>query len=198
MVMVFSLKSSTAPISCNICLPMMRSYKGAVAPASYSTMSGVTWIDYCWYVFLRSLSDKKEVTTRSCVKQYPLIVLCLTISLSLVSLTLLLWSPWCFKDLIRCFFFKFSLLFGLFSNFPRLTFRELQIFPPQTLSIANMAVTFPVLEFSIAISLALIVSSASLVALIGRLSVDFKWMPEGCINLIRFSTGLPVLLDPLS
>ncbi len=33
---------------------------------------------------------------------------------------------------------------------------------------------FPVLEFSIAISLALIVSGASLVALIGRVSVDFK------------------------
>jgi len=45
MVMVFSLKSSTAPISCNVCLLMMRSYKGAVAPASYSTMSGVKWID---------------------------------------------------------------------------------------------------------------------------------------------------------
>jgi uncharacterized membrane protein len=42
-----------------------------------------------------------------------------------------------------------------------------------------MAVTFPVLEFSIAISLALIVSGASLVALIGRVSVDFKYMPEG-------------------
>jgi len=37
-----------------------------------------------------------------------------------------------------------------------------------------MAVTFPVPEFSIAISLALIVSSASLVALIGQVSVDFK------------------------
>jgi len=61
-----------------------------------------------------------------------------------------------------------------------------------------MAVTFPVLEFSIAISLALIVSSASLVALIGRVSVESKRMPEGCTNLIRFSTGLPVLLDPLS
>ena len=49
----------------------------------------------------------------------------------------------------------------------------------KTLSIATTAVTFPVLEFSIAISLALIVSSASLVALIGRVSVDFKLMPGG-------------------
>jgi hypothetical protein len=37
-----------------------------------------------------------------------------------------------------------------------------------------MAVTLPVLEFSIAISLALMVSGASLVALIGWVSVDFK------------------------
>jgi hypothetical protein len=35
-----------------------------------------------------------------------------------------------------------------------------------------MVVTLPVLEFLIAISLALMVSSASLVALIGRMSVE--------------------------
>jgi hypothetical protein len=27
-VMVFSLKSNTAPISCEVCLPMIRSYNG--------------------------------------------------------------------------------------------------------------------------------------------------------------------------
>jgi len=41
MVMVFSLKSSTALILCNVCLPMMRSYKGAVAPASHTK---VPWL----------------------------------------------------------------------------------------------------------------------------------------------------------
>jgi len=45
MVMVFALKSNTAPISCKVCLPIIRSYKGAVAPASYSTMSGVMCTD---------------------------------------------------------------------------------------------------------------------------------------------------------
>jgi len=85
--------------------------------------------------------------------------LCLTISLSLMSLTLSLSSFGRFKALFRCFFFEFSLLFGLFNNFPGLVFRE----------------------FSIAISLALIVSSASLVALVGRESVD----------LIRLSTSYP-------
>jgi hypothetical protein len=74
----------------------------------------------------------------------------------------------------------------------------LQILSPKTLSIATTAVTLPVLEFSIAISLALIVSSASLVALIGLVSVESKWTPEGCTNLIHFSTGLSVLLGPLS
>jgi len=71
-------------------------------------------------------------------------------------------------------FLRISLLFGSFSNFPGLAFRELQVLSPKTLSIMSMAVTFPVLEFLIVILLARIVSSASLVALIGRVSVDFN------------------------
>ncbi len=80
----------------------------------------------------------------------------------------------CFLGLFRAFFFEFSLLIGLFSNFPGLTFRELPILSPKTLSIATTAVTLPVLEFLIAISLALIVSSASLAALISWVSVESK------------------------
>jgi hypothetical protein len=53
-------------------------------------------------------------------------------------------------------------------------FRELLILSPKTLSIVKTAVTLPVSGFSIAISLALIVSSASLAALIGRVSVESK------------------------
>ncbi len=56
MVMVFSLKSNTAPISCKVCLPIMRSYIGAVAPASYSTMLGVRWTD-----LLSEYSTKERV-----------------------------------------------------------------------------------------------------------------------------------------
>jgi hypothetical protein len=41
----FLLESRTAPKSCKVCLPMIRSYIGAVAPASYSTISGVRWTD---------------------------------------------------------------------------------------------------------------------------------------------------------
>jgi hypothetical protein len=40
MVMVFSLKSNTAPISCKFCLPMIRSYNGGGLPWGYSTISG--------------------------------------------------------------------------------------------------------------------------------------------------------------
>jgi len=40
MVMVFSLKSRTVPISCKVCLSIMRSYKGVCAPTSYSTCQG--------------------------------------------------------------------------------------------------------------------------------------------------------------
>jgi hypothetical protein len=45
---------------------------------------------------------------------------------------------------------------------------------PKIFSMAITEVTLPVLEFSIAISLALMISGASLVALIGRVLADFK------------------------
>ena len=80
----------------------------------------------------------------------------------------------CFLGLFRAYFFEFSQLLGLFNNFFGLAFRELLILCPKTLSMVTKAVTLPVSGFSIAISLALIVSSASLVALIGRVSVDFN------------------------
>ena len=80
----------------------------------------------------------------------------------------------CFLGLFRAFFFEFSLLIGLFSNFPGLTFRELPILFQKPLSLATTVVTLHVLEFLIAISLALIISSASLVDLIGQVSVESK------------------------
>jgi hypothetical protein len=90
-----------------------------------------------------------------------------------------------------------AIYFGLISDFLGLELREL-LLSPKTFSIPITAVTLPVLEFLIAISLALIISSASLVALIRRVSVDFKSMPEGCSNLRCVSTCDPVLLDQLS
>jgi len=113
---------------------------------------------------LGSFFDEKEVTTQSCVEQYPL-VFCLTSIPSLAS-SMLSRSPFkCFLGLFRAFFFEFSHLLGFFNNFYGLTFHELLIFSPKILSRATTAVTLPVLEFSIAILLALIVSGASLVAL---------------------------------
>jgi hypothetical protein len=80
----------------------------------------------------------------------------------------------CLLGLSRAFFFKFSHLLGLFNNFFGLAFRELLILSPKILSMVTTAVTLPVSGFSIAISLALIVSSASLVALIRRVSVESR------------------------
>jgi hypothetical protein len=78
----------------------------------------------------------------------------------------------CLLGLFRAFFFKFSHLLGLFNNFFGLVFRELLISSPKTLSMVTTEFTLPVSGFSIAISLALIVPSASLVALIGWVSVE--------------------------
>ena len=39
----------------------------------------------------------------------------------------------CFLGLFRAFFFEFSLLFGLFNNFPELAFRELLILSSKNL-----------------------------------------------------------------
>jgi hypothetical protein len=45
MVVVLSLKSRTVPMSCRLCLPVIRSYRGLLAPGSYSTISGVRCTD---------------------------------------------------------------------------------------------------------------------------------------------------------
>ena len=78
----------------------------------------------------------------------------------------------CFLGLFRAFLFEFSHLLGLFNNLLGSAFRELLILSPKTLSMVTTAVTLPVSGCLIAISLALIVSSASLVDLFGWVSVD--------------------------
>jgi hypothetical protein len=49
------------------------------------------------------------------------------------------------------------------------------------------AVTLPVLEFSIAFLLALVISKAVLVALIGQVSLGIKFMLVGLFSLKRLS-----------
>ncbi len=56
-VMVFSLKSNTAPISCKVCLPMIRSYYGGGLLGRYSTISG------CRCTFLLAEYSPKESST---------------------------------------------------------------------------------------------------------------------------------------
>ncbi len=66
-------------------------------------------------------------------------------------------------------------LFDLFNNFAELGFRELLILSSKNLKHGDNSGHFlPVSGFLIAISLALIVSSASLVDLFGWVSVDIK------------------------
>ena len=69
--------------------------------------------------------------------------------------------------------------------------------PYQILILATTTVTLPVLELSIDFLLALIISKAILVALIGRVSLDVKLMPGGLSNLKHFSTCVLGLLYPL-
>jgi hypothetical protein len=63
---------------------------------------------------------------------------------------------------------------------------------------ATTAVTLPVMEFSIDFLLALIISKAVLVALIGRVLLDVKLMPGGLSNLKRLSKCVLGLLYSLS
>jgi hypothetical protein len=123
MVMVFSLKSRTAPILCKVCLPMIRSYKGDGVPILYSTISGVSHTDLLAEYSIKEMSIvptflsercrwmcplivaqpssqlvctfatlfyEKEVTTQSCVKQYPysfFFTICLLLTLLTGSLS---------------------------------------------------------------------------------------------------------------
>ncbi len=72
--------------------------------------------------------------------------------------------------------FDFSLLFAdirrSFAKGFRLALRELQSLSFERYITATTAVTLPVFEFSIAISLALIFSESKLVTLSGRVSED--------------------------
>ncbi len=56
-VILFSLKSNTAPISCKICLTMVRSYNGGGLPWGFSTISG------CRCTFLLAEYSTKESAT---------------------------------------------------------------------------------------------------------------------------------------
>jgi hypothetical protein len=74
----------------------------------------------------------------------------------------------------------------------------LTIFVSNIFIIATTAVTLPVFEFSINFLLALIISKAVLVALIGRVSLDVKLMPVGLSNLKCLPKCVLGLLFPLS
>ncbi len=71
MVMVLSLKSNTAPISCKVCLPMIRSYNGSGPPLEYSTISGRR----CTFLFAEYLTKESSTSPTFLVLKVPLEVL---------------------------------------------------------------------------------------------------------------------------
>ncbi len=202
-------------MSCKLYLPMIRSYRGSLAPGSYSTISGVRCTDllmeysakemsisptflvwkvplevphdcgaalfvygmYFWDPFLmKSRSPLDPVSSNT------LMVFFLTISPSLASLTGSLSPIWCDLALFLWFFFEFSRLFYLIDFLPELAFWELLKFLLKIFITATTTVTLPGMEFLIDFSLALIISKAVLVALIGRVPLDVKFMPGGLFN----------------
>jgi hypothetical protein len=68
MVMVFSLKSNTAPISCKVCLPIIRSYNGGDLPLEYSTMSGCM----CTFLLAEYLTKESSTSPTFLVLKVPL------------------------------------------------------------------------------------------------------------------------------
>jgi hypothetical protein len=68
MVMVFSLKSNTLPISCKVCLPIIRSYSGFGPPLGYSTISRRR----CTLLIAESLMKESSISPTFLVLKVPL------------------------------------------------------------------------------------------------------------------------------
>ncbi len=71
MVMVFYLKSNMAPISCKVCLPMIRLYTGCGPPLGYSTISGLR----CTYLLAEYSMKESSTSPTFLVLKVPLEVL---------------------------------------------------------------------------------------------------------------------------
>ncbi len=70
-VMVLSLKSRTAPMPCKLCLPMIRSYRGALAPGSYSTISGIRCTDLLMEYSAKEISISPTFLVRKVPLEVP-------------------------------------------------------------------------------------------------------------------------------
>ncbi len=71
MVIVLSLKSNTVPISCKVCLPMIRLYSGGGPPLEYSTMYGRR----CTFLLAEYLMKESSTSPTFLVLKVPLEVL---------------------------------------------------------------------------------------------------------------------------
>ncbi len=201
MVMVLSLKSNMGPISCKVCLPMIRLYNGGDPPLEYSTISG------CRCTFLLAKYSTKEsstsptfsvlkvplevlhdsgtalLTTGMClldpfskkrrspldpVSRRTLIVLCLTISFSLVSFGGGSASFRHSLDQFRPNLFDLDSNLVFLALILALALIDLLLVLPYRCITATTTVTFHVFAFSRAFTLALSLSETESMTLIGQ------------------------------
>jgi hypothetical protein len=188
MVMVLSVKSNTASISCKVCLPIIRSYNGGGPPLEYSTMSGCrctfllaeystkesltspTFLvlkvslevlhDYGTALFTMGMYlldpfSKKRRSPLDPVSRRTLIVLCLTISLSLVSFGGGSASFRHFLDQFRSNFFDLDSNLVFLALILALSLIDLLLVLPYKCITTTTTVTFPVFAFSRAFTSAL-------------------------------------------
>ncbi len=200
MVMVLSLKSNTVPISCKVCLPMIKSYSGGGPPLEYSTISRrrCTFLlaEYSTKenltsptflvlkVPLEKLHDsgtallttgmylldpfsKKRRSALDPVCRRTLIVLCLAISLSLVSFGGRSASFRHFLDQFRSSFFYLDSNLVFLAPTLALALIELPLTLPYKCITATTMVTFPIFAFSRAFTLAISLSETESGTLIG-------------------------------
>jgi hypothetical protein len=201
MVMVLSLKSNTAPISCKVCLPIIRLYNGGGPPLEYLAISRRR----CTFLFaeystkesstsptvlvlkvpLEVLQDsgtsllttgmylldpfsKKRRSPLDPVSRRTLIVLCLTISLSLVSFGGGSASFRHFLDQFRSNFFNLDSNLVFLALILALSLIDLILVLPYKCITTTTALTFPVFAFSRAFTSALSLFETESVTLIGR------------------------------
>jgi hypothetical protein len=200
-VMVLSLKSNMVPISCKVCLPMIRLYSGDGPPLEYSTISEhrctfllaeystkESSISPTFLVFkvpLKVLHDygtalptmgmylldpfsKKRRTPLDPVSRRTLIVLCLAISLSLVSSGGGCASVGCFSDQFRSNFFNLDSNLVFLALILALALIELLLALLYKCITMTTTVTFPVFAFSRAFTSALSLFEMGSVTLIGQ------------------------------
>jgi hypothetical protein len=149
-------------------------------------------------MYLLDPFSKKRRSPLDPVSRRTLIVLCLTISPSLVSFGGRLASFRHFLNQFRPNFFNLDSNLVFLALILALSTIDLLLALPYKCITATTAVTFPVFVFSRAFTLALSQSETESVTLIGRGLIDCKSDIKGLSNLRCLSTTNPMSRDPIS